>query len=209
VGRREVLNIMARANRKFNQGIKRSYALIAYSREAGDANIKDECVRMAVVLAVAAMDDYFTSKFRDMLSHYLKRNMPGDDLLKLLEDAGLDTRMALELIYMERPLRRVGTLIERYFDRYTTQRFDVIDKLFMSVGLKNLCENAERKTGKKRLRASVKTLVEKRHLIVHDADINAHARIRKVDVDRIEKRITDIEEFVLASDSILENSMHS
>ena len=199
---------MARANRKFVQAIKRARKLNENSKKIRDDEIRLDNIRMAVVLSVAAMDNYFTSKFRDLIVKYLDEYDAGEDLIVLLEKAGLNTRTALELLWMERPMRRIGTLIERYFDRYTTQRFDVIDNLFKSIGIQNLCENAERKTGRKTLRSSITRLVEKRHFIVHDADINSHAKPRNIDADRIERRINDLEKFVLACDEILDNKVY-
>ena len=196
---------MARAIRRFSQAIERAENLLNFAENLQDENIRKDNIRMAIVLAISGMDGYFTSKFRDIITPYLYNNEPGDDLIKLLENAGLNTRTALELIWMDRPLRRIGTLIERHFDRYTTQRFEAIDELFKAIGLQKLSENAERKIGRKTLRSSVSRLVTKRHQIVHDADINSHAKQRSVNLDETRRRIKDVKLFVMACDEILEN----
>lgn len=198
---------MAKAINKFNLVITRSNALLDFSEENPNNPISDEAIRMAVVLTIAGMDNFFTMKFRDIITKYLSYEHPGDDLINLLESAGLNARTALELIWMDRPLRRIGTLIERHFDRYTTQRFDVIDDLFKCVGINNLCENAEKKTGRTTLRSSITKLTEKRHLIVHDGDVNSRKQTREIDGRKMRRRIQDVEKFVNACDFILENKM--
>jgi len=198
---------MARAMSTFNQAIRRANNMLDFAETIDESSLKNDNIRMATVLSVAGMDAYFTLKFRDIITDFLSNEEPGEDLIKLLKDAGLDTRMALELIWMDRPLRRIGTLVERYFDRYTTQRFDAIDDLFKTIGLPNLCQNAEGIVGRTTLRTSIAKLVEKRHEIVHDADINSHIRPRGITLSTTRKRVRDIKLFVEACNSILENRM--
>ena len=200
---------MARALPKFNQAIRRANNLLDFAETIESPHLKNDNIRMATVLAISGMDGYFTDKFRDIITEFLNTEEPGEDLIILLEKAGLNTRVALELIWMERPLRRIGTLVERYFDTYTTQKFDAIDNLFKTIGLPNLCENAEGMVGRKTLRSSISKLVEKRHQIVHDADINSHVKPRSVNLDRTRRRINDVNLFVEACNSILENRLSS
>ena len=198
---------MARAMRTFNQAIRRANNLLDFAETIDDVSLKNDNIRMATVLSVAGMDAYFTLKFRDIITEFLSTEEPGEDLINLLRDAGLNTRMALELIWMERPLRRIGTLVERYFDKYTTQRFDAIDDLFKTIGLPNLCQNAEGIVGRTTLRTSISKLVEKRHEIVHDADINSHVRPRSISLETTQRRVGDIKLFIEACNTILENRM--
>ena len=63
-----------------------------------------DMARAAVVLAVAAMDAYFTGVFAERLVPYLKRKRTTPPALAaVLQKAGLDTSLALELLVMERP----------------------------------------------------------------------------------------------------------
>ena len=77
-----------------------------------------DLLRSGLVFSVAAMDSYFTARFAELLVPFLKKHGPTDGLVTLLDDAGLDTREALEMIEMARPYRRVRTLMDSYFDRY-------------------------------------------------------------------------------------------
>lgn len=80
-----------------------------------------DIVRGAVVLAVAALDTYVTDAFSEKLVPYLQRYKPDEELIDLLYKSGLNTKEALVLLGMERPYRRIRTLIENYYGSYTTQ----------------------------------------------------------------------------------------
>jgi RiboL-PSP-HEPN len=164
---------------------------------------QDDLVRSAIVLAVAGFDAYFTDKFCDILVPFLKLHKPGASLVKVLHDAGLDTVAALEMLSMQRPYRRIRTLVQAHLSAKTTQRFAAIDELFISIGLKDLCKNAEKKTGYKSLNTRIEALVLKRHEIAHEADINSHGRIRAIDLAKIKRRIADLSKFVHACDDII------
>jgi len=164
-----------------------------------------DMVRGAVVLAIAALDAYVTNVFAEKLVPYLKKHRPGDQLVNLLHEAGLDTREALTLINMERPYRRIRTLISRHYAKYTTQKFDVIDSIFLPYGIKNISDNAAAKTEKQTIKTSVGKLIERRHEIAHSGDYNSHNRLKQIDEDQIEKRIKHLELLVRNMDDIICN----
>lgn len=89
-------------------------AIALNARGDGFLTPSKDIVRGAVVLGVAALDAYVTDVFTEKLVKYLKRYTPSDSLVQLLNEAGLDTRMTLKLITMDRPYRGVRTLIDRY-----------------------------------------------------------------------------------------------
>jgi hypothetical protein len=165
----------------------------------------DDILRAAIVLSVAAMDAYFTDRFSEILVPYLKKNGATKDLTEILKDAGLDTKFALEILKMERPYRRIGSLIDGYFEKYTTQKYEVIDRLFLAYGIKDLCENAKNRSRKKKLLLRIENFVLRRHQVVHDGDCNMHGKLQKVSAKTVENRIRDIELFVENCDAILTN----
>ena len=69
--------------------------------------------------------------------------------MNILYEAGLDTNEALNLIKMDRPFRRIRSLVTIYYRKYTTHRFDIIDKLFLSFELKKISDKAQSKSKKK------------------------------------------------------------
>lgn len=187
----------------YTETTARARELCKFSKEPGNASVSQDMIRSAVVLAVAGFDAYFTDKFSDILVPYLKSRRPGPSLIKLLREAGLDTEAALEMAVMARPFRRIRTLVQRHVSAQTTQRFQAIDELFVSVGIKNLCANAEKKTGYKQLNARVEAFILKRHQIAHRADLNMRGEPNKILVEKIERRIEDLERLVVACDEII------
>ena len=149
------------------------------------------------------MDNYFTRK----LVPFLKRKSPSKHLVKLLADAGLDTEEALIMMGMDRPYRRIRTLIRIHLTRYTTQHFEKIDELFACIGIKDLSKHAERKTGRKQLLASIRLLVKRRHEIAHEGDLNDHGSLQAIDAKRTVKRIRDLRLFVATADEIIESTV--
>lgn len=200
----------SKSYKKFQKTINRCESLIDSYEELYSANLKGEdtpapkdIVRGAVVLAVAALDAYVTDVFAEKLVAYLKTHGPNDKIISLLADAGLDTEEALQLLTMDRPYRRINTLIRHHYSNYTTQQFDVIDDIFLCYRLTDLTKNAEKKAGRKTLRTSVKKLIKRRHRIAHGGDYNQHGRLRNIDQSTIGKRIKDVDLLVEQMDEIV------
>ena len=201
----------------FSRTIKRSFRQIRLQKRLSRVTLKrsptkipaeelSELTRTALVLGVAALDAYFTNKFVDCLVPYLKKYGPTDGIIEVMEKAGFDTRTALELLPKgsgERPYRKLRTLVDRHLDRHTTQRLDVIDRLFLSMGLKDLCKNASAKAGRKNLCRRIEIAVERRHDVVHEGDLNAHGNLRAIDADDINGRLQDIKLLVEKCDEII------
>ncbi len=164
-------------------------------------------MRAAVVLSVAAFDAYVTDVFAEKLVKYIKTYKPDDLLIDILRESGLDTRETLNLLKMDRPFRRVRSLVEKYYGVYTTQKFKVIDQLFLAYRLKDITQRAQDKSGRKTLKRSVELLVQRRHKIAHDGDYNAHGRLNQIDVRQVRRRIGDLKLFVSCLDEIINNKI--
>lgn len=198
---------------KFIKTIRRCDSLVSsYKKlqeidedEGTDIPTPKDIIRGAVVLAVAALDTYVTDVFSEKLVPYLKAYKADPDLVTLLNDAGLDTKEALYLLTMERPFRRIRTLVESYYSSYTTQKFEVIDQIFKPYRLKEITTNAAAKSGKPSIKKSVGKLIERRHQIAHSGDYNSHGRIVDIDEEQIGKRIGHLEELVTCMDEIISN----
>jgi len=194
----------------FNKTIKRSNGLISiYEKTQNNddfagQNITD-LVRSAVVLSVSGMDAYFTSRFSESLVSFIKENGPTEDLIDILYKAGLDTEQALEMITMDRPYRRVRTLIDENLSKHVTQRFEVVDDLFKVYGIPNLSDDAQGLADRKTLKKRVKKTVKRRHSIAHNGDYNRHYRLRDVNSDAIQKQIDEIELFVEKCEELIGN----
>lgn len=205
---------MSNAYIKFNKTIERCKVLVETYKQIKVSSISNldsaivatkDILRGAIVLAVAALDAYATDAFSEKFITYIKHKTPDESLVKLLNDAGLDVKQALMLLSTDRPYRKIHTMIEKYYSKYTTQKFEVIDDLFLQYRIPNITTNAAKRSGLKKLKRSVAILIERRHRIVHDGDYNKQGRIRDIKETIVEKRITDLELLVENMDYILEN----
>ncbi len=173
-------------------------------RDGGAHHCADDVLRGAAVLAVASMDAFFTRRFAELLVPFLKKHGPNERLIELLNAAGLDTRVALELAAMDRPFRRIRALVRRHLSNYTTQRFAAIDELFLALGAKDLSRHAQGLSKKKTLLRSVELLVERRHAIVHEADVGPNGRLTAIKGPEIVRRLKHLTEYVTHSSALID-----
>ncbi len=162
-----------------------------------------DLARASIVISVSAMDSYFTRKFAEILVPYIRARGPTPGIIRVLEKAGLDTAQALTLLTMARPFRRVRTLVEGYLDRVVVQKFRVIDELMLCFGLKNFSENIQKSTGLKRTLRSIEILIERRHSIVHEGDVDSKGRLKSLNIAQTERRIKELARFVWCSERII------
>lgn len=163
----------------------------------------DDLFRAGIVLAVAAMDSYFTDRFCEGLVPYLKKHKLNKALINLLETSGFNTEKALEMFQMERPKSRLSSMMRKYLDLLVTQNFGAVNKLFTAFGFKNFVEEAQKIVRRKSIVTSIKILVKRRHKIVHQGDYNSHGKLNKVDFARLCKRIGDIKQLVEGCEKVL------
>ena len=114
----------SKAYMKFSKTIVRcetlakTYSILADVNQANpELNIPapKDIIRASVTLSVAALDAYMTDVFAECLVPYLKKYKPDQSLIELLYNAGLDTKEALGLLSMERPYRRIRTLVSKNY----------------------------------------------------------------------------------------------
>lgn len=162
-----------------------------------------DMARFGIVLAVAAMDDYFTRKYAEVLVRSLKRHGVTPAFSKMLEDAGLDLAGALALLHMQKPYGRIRKIAQDYYSGHVTQSENRIDSLFETIGISNLCSHAQRRAKRKALLTSIRILVKRRHKIVHAGDMSRTGVIAKID-NTLLKRIEHVELFVKSADAHIE-----
>jgi hypothetical protein len=204
---------MTNAKVKFDKTIDRCKELIRTHTELKkahenglDAFPSQDILRAAIVLAVAAFDAYATDCFAEKFVVYIKRNKIDDSLEKLLLDSGFTVKFSLELLDTDRPYRKIRTLIDRHYAKYTTQKLNVVDGLFLQYRIKSITKNAAKKSGKNvdRILGSVNKIIDRRHSIVHDGDYDEFSRIKSVTSADI-RRIGDLKILVDNMDLIVEN----
>lgn len=209
---------MSKAYQTYKQTFARSKDLLSlYKRLRNVRFVKEpkhlshdelsDLLRSAVVLGVSSMDMYFTDVFVENLVPYLKKNGSTEPLVTFLTKAGLDAEAALDMVTMQRPYRRIRTIVEKYLDKYTTQHKDAINGLFNPYGIKNLCSKAQTKAKRSTLLRRVDKLIERRHLIAHKGDLNDHNRPKKISHDEISKLLDELDLFVKSADVSIADSL--
>ena len=176
--------------------------------------------RFALVYGVAAMDSYFTKKFTDNLTVFLKAKGVTEDLENKLKRAGINTKFFLELLRAEdfstnrntRPFKKIHSKIRVSLGKYTSQSTDRIDDLFKAYEITNLSQNAIQKGKTDGLFKDVRKpdvklngIVKRRHQIVHTNDYNMRGAYNKIESKRTRKDLEIIEAFVCSADSIIDN----
>lgn len=167
--------------------------------------LTDLC-RTSVVLAVAAMDAYFTDVFIERLIPYLRKQKASKELAELLFDAGLDTSLALTLLVDKRPFGKIKRLVVKRLERKTTQTFEIIDELFKVYNFPSITDIAARKASRgkpDRLLRTIKRLVVRRHRIAHKGDLNSKGKLCEIQPIDTRRRIERLVAFVAAADEIL------
>ena len=202
----------SKAHGKFGRTIHRAW-LLANLRNGlienqviigdGDLSDYDDLGRASVVLAVAAMDSYFTEAFIEKLIPFLRSNKPTKELIKTLERAGFGVGEALELLNETNPYGRIRKTLENHLERYVTQSVDKIDSLFLAYGLKHISTSAQAKTQRTTLIKTVEGLVRRRHQIVHDGDYMKGGKLRIFDQKKVTREVQSMEKFVTACDEVL------
>ena len=169
----------------------------------GDLSDYDDLGRASVVLAVAAMDRYFTEAFIEKLIPFLQSKKPTKELIKQLEGAGFGLAEALELLNEKDPYGPIKSTLENHLERYVTQSVEKIDSLFLAYGFKHISTSAEAKTKRKTVVKTIERLVRRRHQIVHDGDYMKSGKLRTVDQRKVTREVQSMEKFVTACDEIL------
>jgi hypothetical protein len=183
--------------------------LIQVSNPNVDIDLTDMS-RASIVLSVAAMDAYFTDVFVERLVPFIKKKGPTKSLTDFLNQAGLDTACALQLLTMKRPFRRIRKLVESHLETVTTQKFEAIDRLVGVYNFKDFSTNVAKYSKKgDRLLLIIKQLVVRRHRIAHEGDLNMHGKPKQIEASDVRRRINAVVLFVAKSDELLHRQLNS
>lgn len=206
------------AYNKFESTIERSLN-IAELKDVVDAltglteNLKEknydssDMLRTSIVLAVAAMDSYFTDIFSEKVVCFIQKKHINPNLEDLLIKAGIDIKTLLKIMVTERPFRRIRTIISNYMSYRVTQNIKAIDDLFEKLGIKKLSIQIENLKKRKTLLKSVSDAVNRRHLIVHNGDIDSHRKTKNITIQYTKTKINDILKFVSGAEEIIQKTL--
>ena len=180
---------------------------------AGTRN--DDCLRAAVVLAVAALDKFCKDKFLEhfkgyYLEHgngmalpndcraYLRRN-------KISEKFMLKAYQKHESSDSTSAVDEISEKLKEVLYRSTFQREDSITELFQCYGLKKIIDRAVGKIGRDDVRSMVERLILRRHRIAHSADCGTESSVRPISPEEVRDWLVALQEFVESINSIVSN----
>lgn len=197
-----------KAKEKFDRTFERCNKLISLyksssQQEQGHGN--QDLLRAAIVLSVAALDAYCTDCFSEHFVSFIKNNEISDKMEKALEKYGLKLRTAVGFLRTDKndAYSIIKELVQKYYERYTTQKIEIIDQLFDLYNLKEITKCAQRRAKDEHLLEDVEKTVNRRHKIVHEGDYD-NKRIGNV-AESDYKRIQSIKTLVDNMEYIINN----
>lgn len=198
---------MGEAKRKFEKTIKRCYQLNLLNQKIETKN--NDLSRASIVLSVAALDAYVTDCFSEHFLKYIKKKDISREVIDLLDKYGVTVKCLLDIIKDGNDIEHnVFELIREkmylYFEKYTTQKMDVIDSLFSLYGLKDITLCAQNRSNEIKLLEEVNKIIIRRHGIVHNGDYDKNFNIKTIS-NNVINDINKIEIFVDNMDYIIEN----
>jgi hypothetical protein len=164
-------------------------------------------IRIALVLAVSAMDTYFTDKYVEAFIPHLKKRGPNKEMAEFCANAKIDVLVALELLRKKRPLDSLRAHVGQYLSSYVAQNVDRVDKLYLTIDLKNLSQHAQAKAHRKPLVRRVVAAVKRRHEITHSGDTTKEGHLRKISPSAVVEALDSIKLFVWNCDDIINHSV--
>jgi len=214
--KRKILLKPSKAYSVFEKTIERSLNLtelakpveVIITAKKTDAHVDaSDLLRASLVLGVSAMDSYFTGVFAERFVRYVQKKGVNEKIVEILKKANVTIEVALELLSMERPYRRLRTLIDVHLSKCTTQSTGVIDDLFLAFCIKDFSNNISKLKRRRSLISSINSAVNRRHKIVHEGDLNSHGNINKLTERDAKRKLKDIILFVAGADEILRNQL--
>lgn len=192
------------AIKRFEATMERCHALVELGT---NGNRNEDCLRMAIVLAVSALEWYVKDRFLESLAKHC-RNTGGrfnEALEKRLEKAGIeiDFWRNRAMDNHSNPLKTVHNKMARHLRSFTIQKAAVIDELFSCYGLGNITTHAEKKAGLRTVKASILKMIRRRHVIAHASDYLIQGRVQSIDCREVQLRLDRLERFVRAMEEIL------
>ena len=159
--------------------------------------------RAGVVIGVSAFDDFFTRRFAECIVPVIKAGNCNKLMIEFLGECGLDVAQSLALLTMNKPYRRIRKLVDDRLEHKTTQKFKKIDALFKCFKFHSLSADVETRTGRSTLKSSCKKIIDRRHAISHQGDMNKHGRLNDFSYIDARKRLGHIKLFIDTANQLI------
>ena len=155
------------------------------------------------------MDAFFRDKFLDCLVPFVKKKATGVKVLaEMLGKADVKMEDVLKLLNNHRPHRTLRNKVADWLLARPMHDLDRVDELFLGFGLRNLTENAAKKSRMPTLRGKVAKVVMRRHEVVHYGDHFAgKAEKRPIEHRQVVKQLGYVRRLVDESENIIDKVM--
>jgi RiboL-PSP-HEPN len=176
---------------------------------------KEDILRAAVMLAVAAVDSYFHDKILERLTPLLQarkgKNLPGD-LIKLLEkNCGVEK--LLGVLYEERPHRHIHTIVKQAQADLTFQKPDKIENALKLIGISDFWYKVAVKMGhgtsKESLKRKLGQYAARRDKIAHEADRAPGSTLNKISRPYVKECLNFVDRFIKGADTMIDKATES
>lgn len=212
------ISIAENPQERFEQTINRAKKLIiksaAFSSNVEDEKITaDDMARLAVVLAIAALESFVIDSFCAYFLNYIRRFGVNKRLEKTLSDClkivNPHARLtAGDLLMMDKPHAKIKLLVRYFFEKQLSSPSKKIDAIFDLYEIENITRIAEEKSKRSTLIASINRLGTMRNQIIHDGHYHARGnRLDSIRVTDIEKKINNISLFIRHLKESIEDRM--
>jgi len=176
-----------------------------------------DLLRAAVVTAVSGMDGYFHERIPESIARFVRakkgRNLPGR-LVQLIKEAATHDRL-IEVLFEERPLSHIATMVRKSMADRTYQDAGKIEDAIKILGVEDLWFKMAQKlkVSKDKAKTHIQSYVQRRHQIVHRGDFGQTKRtknqLKPMARPYADNCVREIGRFVEAIDSIVETGLAS
>lgn len=207
----------------FKKNIERAETIFnahrnAFKRGRPPEDWTSDLLRTALVFAVASFDAYMHDKITEILPLFIRKyrlNLPGN-FVEILKQS-MTYEKLLQIFWEERPQEHFRTAIKKFYEERTIQDVGDIEKVAKMLGISDFWFELASKINKRRGRIKkltkesvkkyIQPFVERRHKIVHEADLYTskkhRATLRKIKVDFVEDGIKKIRLFTEGIDHLI------
>ncbi len=182
------------------------------------ANWGADILRSSLVFAVAALDAYMHDKIAEVIPAMIEKrgsNMPGGFIGVMKEQVSYEK--LLHIPFKDRPAEHFRTAIKRHYSTQTIQSPREIEKAIGILGISEFWYKLARevnrrpgrvkKYGKKTIKEFIQSYIQRRHCIVHEADLFTSKKHnntkRPLKIGFVKNAINHISIFVHAVEKII------
>ena len=196
---------MSKAYNRFESIMDRCERLIANDYTNGR---NDDILRSTIVFAVVAMERYLKERFMESFIAECKENkFSNPACVQLLKNIGISETYWRDaaLSSQSRPCKTLANKVRKYLmTRLVVQNSMAISNLYACFGMGGIVENAVGKCNKKTIWGSISKLIDRRHLIAHNADLSLQGCLRPINCKMVSKWLMHLNEFIEGVEFILD-----